>query len=153
MWLVTTPKMIYSASVISLISADVIKKVIHMSLNSLEFTFNYMVSNNTNISIKKYQDDLEILDIHLKLKLIDIWLNKININNLDESQTIIYQSISDSCHKIADTIQIINDNIKYHNTKWFNSWRNIYLDDEIKILEKNVKILDERLLLLNLITF
>jgi hypothetical protein len=153
MWLVTTPKMIYSASVISLISADVIKKVIHMSLNSLEFTFNYMISNNTNISIKKYQDDLEILDIHLKLKLIDIWLNKININKLDESQTIIYQSISDSCHKIADTIQIINDNIKYHNTKWFNSWRNIYLDDEIKILEKNVKILDERLLLLNLITF
>ena len=151
MWLVTTPKMIYSASVISLISADVIKKVIHMSLNSLEFTFNYMISNNTNISIKKYQDDLEILDIHLKLKLIDIWLNKININKLDESQTIIYQSISDSCHKIADTIQIINDNIKYHNTKWFNSWRNIYLDDEIKLIEKYVKILDERIKFINLI--
>jgi hypothetical protein len=59
--------------------------------------------------------------------------------------------VSDSCHKLTDCINQINEKIKYHHTKWLQSWRSLYLDEDIKLLEKHVKILDERLLLLNLL--
>ncbi len=154
MWALTNPKIIYTgATVISIISTDVLGKVISLSLTGLEHTYNYMTSSTANTSIKKYQDDFESLDVELKLKLIDSWLKQIDIEkvNQDETFSLIYNSISDSCHKIAECVEKVNEKIKYHHTLWFQSWRNIYLDDEIKFLEKNVKILDERIKLINFI--
>lgn len=154
MWLLANPKVIYTgATVISVVSTDILSKVINLSLASLEHTFSYLTSSNLTSSIKKYQDDLELLDIDLKLKLIDSWLKHINSNKIinDSPLALIYNSVSDSCHKIAELVEKINEKIKYHNTKWFQSWRSIYLDNEIKLLEKNVKILDERIKLIALI--
>jgi hypothetical protein len=154
MWLVTNPKIIYTgATVISIISTDVLSKTISLSLSGLKYTFGYMASSDANTSIKKYQEDFEILDIELKLKLIDNWLKQIDIEKVKQDVTLelIYNSISESCHKIAECVEKLNEKIKYHHTRWFPSWRSIYLDDEINFLEKNVKILDERIKLINLI--
>ncbi len=154
MWLSASPKIIYTgATIISTISTDLLSKVINLSLTGLEHTVSYMTSTNSITSIKKYQDDLELLDINLKLQLIDNWLKLVDINSfsINSNISLIYNYVSESCHKIADSIEKINDKIKYHNTKWFQSWRSIQLDDEIKILEKNVKILDERIKLISLI--
>ena len=154
MWALANPKVIYTgATVISIISTDVLGKVISLSLSGLEYTFSYMTSSSANTSIKKYQEDFEVLDVELKLKLIDSWLKQVDIEKVKQDSTLglIYSSISDSCHKIAECVEKVNEKIKYHHTRWFQSWRSIYLDDEIKFLEKNVKILDERIKLLNLI--
>jgi hypothetical protein len=154
MWVLTNPKIIYtSATIISIISTDILSKIINISLNGLHFTFNYITSSNANTSIKKYQENLQILDIELKLRLIDIWLNHIDLNQIksNSSLELIYISISESCHKLAECINKINEQIGYHQNKWFHSWRSIYLEDEIKCLERNVKILDERIKLLSLI--
>ncbi len=64
---------------------------------------------------------------------------------------LIYIGIADSCHKISECVEQINSKILYHNTRWFQSWRNIYLDEEITILKKHTKILNDRIKLLNFI--
>jgi hypothetical protein len=148
MWLLSNPKIIYSV-----ISVNLLSKVIRAGITGLEYIYDYMTLSNTNSSIKKYKYDFEVLDIELKLKLIESWLKHVDLDNIKENSEheIIYNGIFESCHKLSDCIKIINEKINYHQTKWFQSWRSIYLDDEINFLEKNVKILDERLLLLNLI--
>jgi hypothetical protein len=153
MWLVANPAMLYTGATVLLLSKDILSKVIGVGISGIEYTFSYMTSSNANVYIKKYKDDLEILDIELKLKLIDYWLKQIDIEKVqpDSSQEMIYKGISDSCHKLTDCINEINEKIKYHHTKWFQSWRGLELDTNIKLLEKHVKILDERLLLLNLL--
>lgn len=156
MWALANPKVIYTgATIISIISTDVLGKLINLSLTGLEHTFSYMALSNSNISVKKYQEDFEVLDIGLKLKLIDSWLKQVDIEKVKNCSTLglIYSSISDSCHKIAESVEKINEKIKDYHTIWFRSWRSIYLDDEIKFLEKNVKILDERIKLIHLIKY
>lgn len=154
MWLLVAPKVIYNgASIISLVSTDILGKIISLGLDGIQLTFSYITSSNANKSIKKYQEDLEILDIELKLKFVESWLKMVDIDKIKQNNSLelVYSSITDSCHKVANIIEIINEKIKYHHTKWFQSWRSIYLDDEINLLEKNVKILDQRIKLLNLI--
>ncbi len=62
---------------------------------------------------------------------------EINTNN-----TVIYL-MQDICRKILIELQIIQSQLKYHKTKWFNSWRNsgISLDR----LKKLCKVLDQRM--------
>jgi hypothetical protein len=154
MWALTNPKVIYtSATILSIISTDILSKIINISLDGLQLTFTSMSSPNANISIKKYKEIFEMLDIELKLRLLEIWLNHIDTSKIksDMSLEIVYNSISETCHKIAEIIGNINNKIEYHNKIWFSTWRNIYLDEEVKLLEKNVKILDERIKLINLI--
>ena len=94
-----------------------------------------------------------MLDISLKLRLLEIWLNHTDMSKIKSNAYLemIYISIAEICHKIADNIKKINNKIEYHNTIWFSTWRSIYLDEEIKQLEKNAKILDERIKLIGLI--
>lgn len=154
MWFIANPTMLYTgATVFSLISKDILSKVIGVGISGIEYIFGYMTSSNANVYIKKYKNDLEVLDIELKLKLIDNWLKHIDMEKVqtDSSHEIIYKGISDSCYKLTDCINQINEKIKYHHTKWFQSWIGLYLDEDIKLLEKHVKIIDDRLLLLNLL--
>ncbi len=112
-----------------------------------------MASANSNETINKYKNELETLDIELKLKLVEIWLKDINLENIksNPSMELIYIGISDSCHKISECVEHINSKILYHNTQWFQSWRNIYLDQELTILKKHTKILNDRIKLLNFV--
>ena len=62
MWFVANPAMIYSgATVISLLSKDVLSKVVGVGISGIEYTFVYMASSNANTYIKKYKDDLIIM--------------------------------------------------------------------------------------------
>ncbi len=154
MWFLSNPQMVYSSvNVVKVLGTDVLGKVIGLTINGLGTTFTYMASANSNEIINKYKNELETLDIELKLKLVELWLKDINLEHIKENPSLelIYIGISDSCHKISECVEQINSKILYHNTKWFQSWRNIYLDEEINILKKNTKILNDRIKLLNFI--
>jgi hypothetical protein len=97
MWIVANPAMLYTGvTVISLISKDLLGKVINLGISGIEYTFSYMTSSDANVYIKKYKDDLEVLDIELKLKLLDNWLKEIDIDQIktNSSQEMIYRGIS-----------------------------------------------------------
>jgi hypothetical protein len=149
--------MLYSSmtvlSIGTIIGSDVLGRLINYTLSGLENTIIFMKSSGSNSSIGKYHNDLKILDIELKLKLINTWLYQIDITELSKNPplNLIYISITESCHQISTSIDTINRKIKTHEEKWFSTWRNINLDQELALLESAIQVLDGRIKLINLI--
>lgn len=154
MWFLANPQLVYtSVGIVTLISKDVVSKAIGYTIDGLASTFSYMASPSAHSTVKTFKDDLEQLDIELKLKLVEHWLKDIEIDKIEtnSSMEIIYKGISESCHKLSETVKQINDKISYHHSKYFYYWRTLYIDEEIKDLKKQTKILNERLKLINLV--
>jgi hypothetical protein len=141
-----------SVGLATMLSKDILNKTIDYSIIGLSNTFAYFSESNENVMIQKYQEELENLDIELKLKLIRNWLHNINTDIASESVNteLMYSAISDSCHNIAIFVELINNKINAHSQKWFHKWRFLDLKQEIRLMKKHTKILNERLLLLNL---
>ncbi len=152
--LFAAPQVVYSTvGVVSLFGTEVIGKAVSLSLSGLSNIYSYMGTSSENLIINKYKNELELLDIELKLRLVEKWLEKINIDEVKSNQSLelVYNGIGDSCHKISDSINLINTNIKNHQLKWFHTWRTLYLDNELESLKKNTLILNERLRLIQLV--
>lgn len=159
------------ATATSFITSDIISKTISITINSLSSTLSYMSESSENISIKKYYNKLEKLDIQFKLNLIHSWLNnhtsefqnidggveRNNIdtenpiietqNNIEPTRLLLYNGIKDICIKMNKSIEVINSKIKEHQLKWFHTYRNLSLDEEIDDIQKYNKILNERIYL------
>jgi hypothetical protein len=154
MWFLTSPQLVYtSVGIVTLISKDVVSRAIGLTVDGLTHTLTYMASPSAHATVKTFKDDLEELDIELKLKLVEHWLKDIDVDKITpgSSMEIVYKGIAESCHNLSEIVNQINKKIEYHHTKYFNSWRTLYLDDEMKKLQKQTKILNERLRLVNLV--
>lgn len=154
MWFLGSPQLVYtSVGLVSLISKDVISRAISLTVDGLSNTLSYMALPNVHSTVRTLKDDLEELDIELKLKLVEHWLKDIEVGKIIPGSTngIIYNGIAQSCNNLSNIINLINKKIEYHQTLYFNSWRTLYLDNEVKSLKKQTKILNKRLKLLNLI--
>lgn len=152
--LLAAPQMVYSTvGVVTLLSTEVVGKIVSVSLTGLSNIYTYMGSSSENVIINKYKNELEIMDIELKLKLVIQWLDKINIEEVksNPSLELIYNGISNSCHKISECIEKMNEQIKCHQSRWFHAWRTLYLDNELDLLKRNTTILNERLRLIQLV--
>jgi hypothetical protein len=146
MWLLITP-----ITVLTLSSTDLLSKILTTTISSLSTILLYMSDASDNTTIKNYYNELEELDIQLKLNLINNWIKKSELKKKETDLQIIYDAISNSCDQINRYIYEITKKIEYHYSKWFHSWRSINLDNEIKIIRKQTKILDNRINLINLI--
>lgn len=136
-------------------AGELLSRVIGITINSLTNTFALMATNTIssyNHKMKEYQDELEILDIMIKLRLVENWLKEIDPNTItpDSSLDIIYRGITDTCQTISYLLNDINKKIKHYNTLWFKSWRTIDLDTEIIKLTRATKILTDRLSLISI---
>jgi len=136
-------------------AGELLSRVIGITINSLTNTFALMATNTIssyNHKMKEYQDELEILDIMIKLRLVENWLKEIDPNAIthDSSLDIIYRGITDTCQIISYLLNDINKKIKHYNTLWFKSWRTIDLDMEIIKLKRSTKILTDRLNLISI---
>lgn len=138
-----------SVGVLSAITTDVLHKIIGTSVDNLGSILTYFVGKSSeDIVFKKYQNDIEIMDIPMKLQFVANWIETYKEKeekNLGKNDILLYHHLSEITQKIHDQIKIIDDKINYHKTKWFHTWRTLYLDAEIENLEKYIKILDERL--------
>lgn len=146
------------ATATAVVTSDILSKTIHYTIDSMTNTLIYMSQSNENTSINKYHNELVSLDIEFKLKSIQIWVqeldkNKDNQNNtenkiqMSKTYHTILNGVKDVCLDLNKEIQSINEKIKYHQTKWFHSYRTLMVDDEINRIKQLNKILNERLYL------
>jgi hypothetical protein len=152
------PNLIYSTVGIYTIlntqqAAEIFARVISTSLNGLTSSLTMMAYHNSNQTIKTYMEELELMDIEIKLKVIDKWLKSINYSDIkpNSSLDIVYKGLADTCHQMSNLICIINSKITYHNNLWFSRWRSINLENEMKKMGRLTKILSDRILLINII--
>lgn len=135
------------ATAATIITSDILSKSIQLTLNSITYTLSYMAESSENTSIKKYHNDIEILDIEFKLNLLTNWTKDSSNNSISTTHNMIYNGIRDICNQLNKSIESINKKIKEHHEKWFHTYRTLYLDDEIENIKKYNKILNERLYL------
>ena len=118
----------------SILNSDLLSRVIGIAVNNITNSLTIMASTSyNNHQLKNYQDDIELLDIEIKLKLVDNWLREINVDtiNPESNLDIIYRAISDSCHSISWLTKEINNKINHYNSLWFRNWRTIDLDLDV----------------------
>jgi hypothetical protein len=144
MWALTAP-----ITILTITGTDILGKIINVTLSSISTTFLYMSESSENTSIKKYYNELEELDIQLKLSLVNNWIKKVDLQEKDSNFELIYKSISESCQQIGVSVDLINAKIENHFSKWFHNWRSFDLDEEIKLIKKQTNILNNRLNLIN----
>ena len=132
-------------SITILIKKNILNIIIVSLLCKVSNMINYLLINETKNN-NKYKDELEKLDIELKLNIIKKWL--INNNNNNKLYT---NSLLQICIIIDDIMDKINIKIKYHNNKLFSKFRILNIDNEINELMKYIFILNNRLLLFNFI--
>jgi len=152
------PNLVYSTVGIYTIlntqqAAEIFARVISASLNGLTSSLTLMAYHNSNQTVKTYMEELELMDIEIKLKIIDRWLKNINYSDIppNSSIDIIYKGLADICHQISNLICTINNKITRHNNLWFSRWRSIDLENEMKRMGRLTKILSDRILLINII--
>jgi hypothetical protein len=140
-----------SVGIVSLISADIAHKSASLTVNSLGSIYNYLTINANNNVINKYKNELESFDIELKLELAKNWINSINSEEIKKNKNIelIYNSLTKSINNIETIINEIEYKILMHKNLYFSSWRTIDLESEIRKLEKEFTIFNERLKITN----
>jgi hypothetical protein len=131
-------------SITILIKKNILNIIIVSLLCKVSNMINYLLINETKNN-NKYKDELEKLDIELKLNIISKWL--INNNN----NKLYTNSLLQICIILDDIMDKINIKIKYHNNKLFSKFRILNIDNEINELMKYIFILNNRLLLFNFI--
>ena len=127
--------------------------IVSSTIDSLNYIYHYLSTNSNNMVIKKYLHDIEYLDIQLKLELVNNWLTIGDTNQhvKTKSHHLIFDKIQDNTGKINKIITGIENKINIYNNSWFSYFYSLYLANEIQELEKQVKILDGRLIFIQLI--
>ena len=138
--------LLVSAGVMSIAGVDITSRIVSSSITGICNIYTYLTSQTENASINKYKDDIETLDIEVKLKYVENILSKEDNNMTDN---FLREKIMDTTKNINNIIKKINIKIYNHQQKYFHTWRTLDLDEDIKYLGKLMKILDERIKLYN----
>lgn len=157
---------VVGGTMITMIGSNLLNTIISSTVNILYSSANF-VKNGTeaNKIIKDIRDQIDVLDIPIKLKLVQTLLNQIENKHkklTDTSATatttttesndaisdILKDGLLELVYKIKSIIEHIDFEINKHNQKWFASYRSISINDNIKELENLIKILDGRIKLL-----
>ncbi len=143
--------------IISVLSANVLIGIISgitTTINGI-YTINDVIKNNTSTGAKEVEQIMKEIDIEVKLKIIQLFLNELNITD-ETSYTIKYcvYEIKKIIGDIDTELNIIRERLKYNNKLWVGASIRSYKFHNCKIrLINHLKNLDQRYqLLVSLLT-
>ena len=150
--------MIATVGVAALITGEITSKTVGFTMHALSNTLSYMTTISEDEVIRKYKEELEVIDIEFKLKIIQEWLNNMKEreneekNNIPDGTQELYKNISEVCIFLTNKLELIELKIKDHKMKWFHTWRTLDLFEEINIIKRKALILNERIILIMMIS-
>lgn len=138
--------------ILGVISANVLINIISgitTTINGI-YTIKDVISNTTTIGSKEVEHIMKEIDIEVRLKIIQMFLNELKITN-DTPNTIQYciQEIKNIINEIDKELNIIRERLYYNSKLWIGlSVRSYKFHNCKKRLENNFKKLDQRYQLL-----
>ena len=131
-------------NLVSGISTELLIQTVKTTSNGIIGTIKYISSYN-NIDITLLKKDLENIDLENKIIIINQFIEEIeNTKNIKESIKSSIKSVHDILDKINIELESIKEDIEYHQTKYFNSWRTLCCDNKIENLKTHDSILNNR---------
>ena len=127
-------------SIVSTLGVDVIIKGIQLTTLSIISGVKYLVS------IHEFAPEIKPLDLEFKLAIISAFIEDIQENKkeMNKSTKLALASVGKVLEKINVELQLIKNNIRYHKSKWFSSWRTCDVKDKVKQIIMHTELLDER---------
>ena len=130
------------------LAVNTLSGIVQGTTTTLNVIYNLLSSTK---SYNNYEKELKDLDIELKLTIFFNWLNNPkNLDNKSDNFVLLYNNINNICMEIQNTLDKIKQEISYHNTKYFSYWRTLNISDMIESIKKNLDLIYNRILLLNL---
>lgn len=139
------------SSIYTLIFDIGIKTAINTSINTCSYIINNLTHYSTNYpNIKKWLDET---DIKWTIEIIERYINDLSLNNekkedKEEKQLLVIdkclEGLKEILIKLETELKEIENGIKYHESKYLYSWRNIYIDEYIEKANNHIKILNNR---------
>ena len=130
------------------LAVNTLSGIVQGTTTTLNVIYNLLSSTK---SYNNYEKELKDLDIELKLTIFLNWLNNPkNLDNRSDNFVLLYNNINNICMEIQNTLDKIKQEISYHNTKYFSYWRTLNINDMIESIKKNLDLIYNRILLLNL---
>ena len=131
-------------TMVSGLSTELLIQTIKTTSTGIIDTIKFISSYN-NIDLSLLQKDLENIDLENKISIINKFIEEIEERkNIKESIKISIQSVHVILEKINKELESIKEDIEYHHTKYFNSWRSIYCDDKIINIKSHNELLEKR---------
>lgn len=142
--------MVIGGGTLALFGTSIISQVAAGTLNILYNTLGFITYGNTsNSNIKNIKSTLNTFDLDVNIKLAQEFLLK---TDKTDNEKIIEKGLNDVINKINIQLEIINNTITSHQSKWFASYRNFDVSSNILELKELSTILNHRLELLILLT-
>lgn len=128
--------------------STIIVKTVAATTNSIYTLIKYIINSNEPL-YKNVQHEITLLDLEFYIGIVNELIKEYDSficgnsdNNLLVSKAIV--GVNDIMEKIYIELEKIGDCIKYHNSKWFNTYRTFNCDSNIQQLKEYKTILDKR---------
>jgi hypothetical protein len=107
--------------------------------------------SQTNVNFRDYQRRILKLDIADKIKITNKIISMSSENENIKVNTRLQRQLTDGLLLLSENIIQLNDTVEKallnYRLKWFTMYRNIWIEEQLKDLETQVQILDNKLLL------
>ena len=90
------------------------------------------------------QQSLSLLDLEAKLKCWRTLVDALSHRSLPPPVTISLNWFTASIQSVEESLQLLNNAVEFHQSKYFSSWRSCDFSEPLRLLETHVKILSER---------
>lgn len=136
------------ASMVGLVGTDIIGKTITTTTKSIANLIYHLTTTEypNSVSVKYFISDS---DIEIKMKIIKALVDDLEKKkNSSEYVKISLESLHEITEKIHYELDKIKNKIEYHKSLYFNYWRSLDCDINLKNLKKYNDLLDKRIDLL-----
>ena len=140
----------------TIVSSNVVNNIITNLITTIYGgTLFLRYGRDNNSMIEKYKNEIEEMDIAIKLEIIQnkltsqCGMDKENEKN-EKNKSVQILGLLELIFKIKSIMENINYEIEKHNNKWFSSYRSVNISNKLNDLRHYVKILDNRIQLYNL---
>jgi hypothetical protein len=133
----------------SAVGTTLLSNHLYTTLTSIYGFIDYLRANekDTHTDIKSLLNEIKIMDLEVKIHMITLVLSKKQMNESNEVETLFIKSLEDLLKEIEANTSKIHRTIEEHKLKWFQSWRGLYIDQEVQELKRLNKILEGRITL------
>lgn len=120
---------------------DIVISILTTSISTTTSLISNLIKNNNNVEILK--EYLHQSDLKNRLEIIECVSKR--VDHTKEPINLAWNSLTEIVKIIHTLLEEISEKIKYHESKYFSSWRSIDISSEVSRLEKLNKILESRI--------
>lgn len=102
------------------------------------------ITTTSGPKVKEYIDQIKVIDLEFTITILDQLVKEQEDKVLQESVKRALVGVNEILLNIHKELKILEESIRYHNTKYFNDWRSFSSTASIELIKQHNDILKNR---------